>query len=262
MLALAGCAPTPEYIGRESDVSASGSEGGFPGGSSPQGSSGAGGGGEADCKPRLEGIVRDFKSYGSPGGHPDFERFVGEGLPGIVEPVLGDDLKPVYAHPGATEYTTGRAEFDQWFRDDPEVSRSIHYTVPLDLSESALRIFFDKSFFPIDGDDRSWGNQGESHNYSFTFELHMTFRYRRGDVFIFGGDDDIWVFIDRKLVIDMGGVHPPASATLELDELARVIDLKVGGEYPIDIFFAERHSPGSQIMFTTLEYTNCEPILR
>ncbi|WP_437756125.1 fibro-slime domain-containing protein [Sorangium sp. So ce1389] len=279
VLPLAGCAASPENIARRSELSSSsdagpgagsgssdtGAGGGFAGvGGGPGGSSSAGGGGEDPCRPRLEGIVRDFKAFDSPGGHPDFERWGGDIVQGIVEVELGADHKPVYAFPGPPEesHTEGREAFDQWFRDVPEVNRSIRYTIPLDVSDQQLRIFFDKDFFPIDDDDRSWGNEGRDHNYSFTFELHMMFKYRRGDVFIFGGDDDIWVFIDRKLAIDMGGVHSPASWTLDLDTLAGEIDLEVGREYPIDIFFAERRSGGSELMFTTLAYTNCEPIIR
>ncbi|MGK3967826.1 fibro-slime domain-containing protein [Sorangium sp. So ce118] len=265
VLPLAGCAASPENIARRSELSSSDAGTGTGGGFAGVGGGFAGvGGGEDPCRPRLEGIVRDFKAYSSPGGHPDFERWDGEVVPGIVEYELGADDKPVYAFPGPPEvsHTEGREAFDQWFRDVPEVNRSIRYTIPLDVSDQQLRIFFDNDFFPIDDDDRSWGNEGRAHNYSFTFELHMTFKYRRGDVFIFSGDDDIWVFIDRKLAIDMGGVHSPTSWTLDLDMLAGVIDLEVGREYPIDIFFAERRSGGSELMFTTLAYTNCEPIIR
>ncbi|KYF74113.1 hypothetical protein BE11_45300 [Sorangium cellulosum] len=265
-LALAGCNAIPEFIGRTSDASGTGGGssgtglgGDLPpaGGSTQDASSSSGG--QAGCEPRLEGVVRDFKAYGTPGGHPDFERFEGAGLTGIVEAELGPDQKPVYAHEGATEFTEGPEYFDQWFRDVPGVNRSSRFTVPLNVSDDVFRLFTSREFFPADGE--GWGNQGRDHNYGFTFELHMSFRYRGGDDFTFGGDDDIWVFINNQLVMDLGGVHGQMFDTLDLDAMADELGLEVGKDYPLDIFFAERRSGGSSFMISTLKYTNCEPII-
>lgn len=270
-LPLAGCALDPQFIGRKHEVpssaehevpSSNGGDDGFGGDHFP----GPGGGnlddppgGRPDCTPRLEGVVRDFKAFGTEGGHPDFERFEGDGLAGIVEEELGPDRKPVYAHDGPTLYTTGREYFDQWFRDVPGVNRSIRHVIPLDVSDQAFRIFYSDEFFPIDGE--GWGNQDRDHNYGFTFELHMTFEYRGGDDFMFGGDDDIWVFINNRLAIDIGGVHGAVFMILDLDEMAEEYGLELGKQYPLDIFFAERRSGGSSLLISTLKYTNCEPII-
>lgn len=68
------------------------------------------------------------------------------------------------------------------------------------------------AFFPVDGD--LYGNQSAVHHYGFTFELHTKFTYALGQTFAFTGDDDVWVFIDKKLAIDLGGVHGAASASV------------------------------------------------
>jgi len=68
----------------------------------------------------LTGTIRDF-SY----THPDFEDGTGDDR-GMVEQTLGSDKKPVYAYapPAHSPTTTGKTEFDQWFRDVAGVNQS------------------------------------------------------------------------------------------------------------------------------------------
>lgn len=204
---------------------------------------GDGGGGDG-CN-RLPVRVRDFRF-----SHPDFEAFTSDAVtPGLVEVELGADRTPTYAHPGGTVCTTGPEEFAHWYHDVDGVNLPIELTLELLETSPGTYVYDDASFFPIDG--QGFGDEGLAHNYSFTTEIHTTFEYAGGETFTFRGDDDVWVFINGRLAIDLGGLHQPATATIDLDARADALGLTPGGVYAMDIFQAERHTTASNFRIET-----------
>ncbi|UBF26501.1 fibro-slime domain-containing protein [Kovacikia minuta CCNUW1] len=208
----------------------------------------------------LQATIRDFipKKQDAVNGHPDFEmdprpaertRFPnssGFGLvTGIVQTTLVDG-KPAYS--GATTlWNNGKAAFDRWFSNDhPSTATRSGYTLTLKKTaqntyvlDSAVDEPFKSrgGFFPIDGE--LLGNFANSgHNFHFTLETHTEFTYQRGQTFEFRGDDDLWVYINGKLVIDLGGVHEALTQKVNLDTLG----LTEGQTYPLDLFYAERRT--------------------
>ncbi|MEM6255145.1 MAG: fibro-slime domain-containing protein [Cyanobacteria bacterium P01_D01_bin.156] len=286
----------------------------------------------------LISVIRDFRAI-----HPDFEndaqtlwnRHTDLRLPekGIVAEVLGADKKPIYRNPQAgTHTTTGKASFDQWYRDDPTVNRTVRLPLELELDHtaegSAQYKLESEDFFPLDGQSGTLGSlheavyrngelglvvdknirdktkrlgyiekeagdylteadikgrfdsdEAKTHNYHFTQEISTRFVYKGNEFFEFQGDDDLWVFIDNKLVIDLGGLHAPAKARIDLSltntqnqaaDQTKMVKLKlkedlgidsasdssalvleVGKAYDLRIFHAERHTFDSNFKIYT-----------
>ncbi len=200
----------------------------------------------------LIGTLRDFAS-----SHPDFENGTGAET-GIVASVLGPDKKPVYAGGAGTLTTHGADAFDQWYRDVPGVNQSTEFTIQLVDDGSGIFVYDNQEFFPLDG--QLMGNEGNAHNYHFTYEIHTEFTYRGGEVFGFTGDDDLFVFINGHLAIDLGGVHGPLSQEADLDALAGTLNIEPDNVYPLDFFFAERHLVLSTFRIATT-ITDLTPIV-
>lgn len=164
---------------------------------------------------------------------------------------------------------TTAANFAQWWRDTAGVTLSRPLSLTLVRKPGTnVYAFNDKDdsfytarggFFPINGE--LWGNSGgstPSTNFHFTFELDTMFTYRAGtsQTFTFIGDDDVFVFVDGKCVIDIGGVHSAISQSVNLDHLPWLED---GKKYSLKFFFAERHRTQSNFRIeTTISLENAK----
>jgi hypothetical protein len=97
----------------------------------------------------------------------------------------------------------------------------------------------------------------------------------------FQGDDDVFVFINDKLAIDLGGVHPAQTASIDLTypssgcpanvpagpcslsgwksstPCACILGLKPGNTYSFDLFYNERHTTESDLAFSTTIIIQC-----
>lgn len=110
-----------------------------------------------------------------------------------------------------------------------------------------------------DPEFKRWGYDGEisvkeTRNQHFCGETHVTFTYSEDQVFDFRSEDDLWVFVNKKLAVDNGGLHLPAPGHVVLKELNKTYGegfLVPGRDYPLDIFFCSRRTGMSNLIIKT-----------
>ncbi|MCH2138712.1 MAG: fibro-slime domain-containing protein [Phycisphaerales bacterium] len=183
----------------------------------------------------------------------------------LVDPALGDTAE--VRGPSDDGGIHSISSFRKWFRDRCRWNLSQPLSLTFHRQADGSYVFDDSDdplysqlagFFPIE--DQLFGNPDNppwapDRNFHFTFELQTEFSYdaTRDNMFEFIGDDDVWVYINGELVIDLGGVHAATHQYVDLDRLG----LNHGQTYSLHFFFAERHRTQSNFRIVTNLQLGC-----
>jgi fibro-slime domain-containing protein len=124
------------------------------------------------------------------------------------------------------------ANFTQWYTTAVGTNLTIPYSLNLALTDTATATYSNLAsasatdFDPIASGGFVASNQetvsgctgtDTTANVSFTTETHFWFEYQGGERFDFSGDDDTWIFVNKTLAVDLGGLHVKQSGYFALD---------------------------------------------
>jgi fibro-slime domain-containing protein len=163
--------------------------------------------------------------------HPDMERWITGLDQGYVESALVGNMPTLSAY-GATRVL----QWD-WWTDPYQVGQRID-------SDIDLQANFANSWFPV-----NTGLPGDPQDFAVKWTGQFYVAADLNYNYSMGSDDDSWLFIDKSLVLDLGGVHG-----LTYDSYNVFL---TQGWHDIDIFFAERNvvQSGFQLNF----FSDLEP---
>jgi fibro-slime domain-containing protein len=228
----------------------------------------------------------DFNNPGDSNGNIAFN---------ITADFLDADGKPELSGENVYEFDSNegpphsQATFADWYRTSPSLTPTGNLEIvgELVLPETGANVYAFSSddtppgFFPLDDPalaplawpaESTYGETtfvpsagSEPRNFGFTTEVHYFFVYQGDEVLTFSGDDDLWVFVDGFLCLDVGGLHPERSGVMSFDPDPLTQDssqtqrdivaacksrLTEGKVYEVAIFHAERHTGASNFSLT------------
>ena len=152
---------------------------------------------------------------------------------GMVDFELNDQSLPVVSS-GELTPNRGLSDTTRWFSVVDGKSASYTGDIQLDYdADTAEFSFYKEEFYPLDKAEFSKSDKvnrdGHNHLFTMNFAVPFTVLSNGCEAFDVIADDDTFVFVGNKLVLDMGGIHDPMTGVFEIHENGEVY-VSVNGE--------------------------------
>lgn len=181
---------------------------------------------------------------------------------GLVDFELSEDYLPVATGVGELMSNKG-IDIDRWFRNVD--GKSMSYTGALEMrykANGARFVFESGEFYPLDEVEFSAGDKvnedGHNHLFTMNFAVPFTVLGSGEEKFEIVADDDTFVFVGDRLVLDMGGIHEATIGNFVINENDEVysgvngeelaysgVNAEVGNGSIVRIYHADRDSKNS-----------------
>ena len=155
---------------------------------------------------------------------------------GITEPTLNEEYLPI-ANGGDMLPNRGvnGDNFTRWFSAVEGKSKAYAGTLGLKFSKSTSSFSYEnEEFYPLNSisvPDEAVNRDGNNHLFTFNLGVPVRVLADGNEEFSIYADDDTWVYIGDKIVIDMGGVHEATTARFKINNEGEVYSAVNGEEF-------------------------------